>query len=410
MTCGLRRCSGTRGCICPKSSHTGPVFAGVAQTHSACSEYVAAIPEDVVKLFGYFDLDGDGKLDRSELANVLQELDAPYWTMKRVRQLFRAADLDHDQFISWHEFLKWVLLGGEEQQALRAALPALEGIRPTLEARLIEADTVDIMTTALKRAKPFFAAAELLNHQQRLEAMELLERFVQVTVVSPLSGETLLGPAKVSSTTMLKEIIDSLNPPRPYHVWQLIGLEDDDCVYDLLRTIKSICTGDSREVQLQVLARKAGSKGWRVRAQTTNSTWAWDVKTLVFNTDAGVQLGKDGTSCKVMHSGSVSDPEHGGIGGYAPENAFWRGSGWWGGRRGGDDNSFFIGLQCQNPANVTSVQLAQGDTHYATELSIECLNDTEEKWQVVHSCELQPRAWELETIEIPEHALFDALS
>lgn len=71
--------------------------------------------------------------------------------------------------------------------------------------------------------------------------------------------------------------------------------------------------------------------------------------------------GKELEADEVVQSGSVSDPEHGGIGGYEPENAIFR-DGIWGGRResyGDPPGPFYLGAKFLRPVEVGWVKWMQ---------------------------------------------------
>jgi dynein heavy chain len=139
-----------------------------------------AVPKDIARIFKILDKDGNGKLDRGELASVLEKLDGEYWNIKRIRTLFRAADVDRDQFISWPEFLKWIFSSGDEQRALLNAVPALGAIQAAEEQTILEhkatlaaAETVPSLVAALEAASPLLRAGDLQEHEKRLETMRL---------------------------------------------------------------------------------------------------------------------------------------------------------------------------------------------------------------------------------------------
>jgi len=130
---------------------------------------------------------------------------------------------------------------------------------------------------------------------------------------------------------------------------------------------------------------------WRVVAPTSRSGWAWDVRSLDFVANDGlVQLGDD---CKVIHSGSVSDEENGGVPGYKPENAFNSNRAWWGGRKSG--GQFYLGINCTRPKMLQSVQILQFGKHVADMVSLQRWDNSE--WTTVHQARLN-KSDEMETI------------
>ncbi|CAE8638429.1 unnamed protein product [Polarella glacialis] len=105
------------------------------------------------------------------------------------------------------------------------------------------------------------------------------------------------------------------------------------------------------------------SLGWRVAAQRTPQNYDWDVGLLIFNTAAGpLQIGGP-EGCEPIDSGSFSDAAFGGVAGYGSAQIFDKdvafSGGLWGGRSSG--SLFFVGLLCETPVVVHSVQIDQGN-------------------------------------------------
>jgi len=186
MACGLFRCRGKYGCQCTYVTVRAPpstrptAHAVREEIEKKLSDAVSeGVPDEVFKIFQYFDEDGNGKIDRGELASVLQKLDGEYWDMRRIRALFRAADLDRDQMISWSEFLDWIFKRGAEQQTLRSSLPALETLevfQPRKQkimsdhlASLRNAVTPEDFAARKEKAAPFFSAEEMRSHEQKFK-------------------------------------------------------------------------------------------------------------------------------------------------------------------------------------------------------------------------------------------------
>eukprot|EP00931_Biecheleriopsis_adriatica_P048525 TRINITY_DN28033_c0_g1_i1.p1 TRINITY_DN28033_c0_g1~~TRINITY_DN28033_c0_g1_i1.p1 ORF type:complete len:642 (+),score=114.95 TRINITY_DN28033_c0_g1_i1:70-1995(+) len=204
MAHGIRRPS-KRGSKFSSSESFGPDFGGVVGVPLAKpgAKSDAVVSEDVMKLFQLLDTDGNGMIDREELASVLSLLGA-YWTSRRIRNLFRAADVDRDQLISIAEFCNWIFSSGHDQQVLMSALPELQARkaaeqealeaaaaaeqerRSSHEASLVAARTVVSLTAALEAAESVFSAEELQEHRQRLETM----RLPYVITVTSLAGGT----------------------------------------------------------------------------------------------------------------------------------------------------------------------------------------------------------------------------
>ena len=89
---------------------------------------------------------------------------------------------------------------------------------------------------------------------------------------------------------------------------------------------------DREAQQTQLNAGVVSAKAWRVRALGgTQTGWAWDVFGVKFLDADGTWLNEGSP----IYSGSVSDPENGGVKGYEPENVLFRPGqgGLWGGRQ-----------------------------------------------------------------------------
>jgi len=62
----------------------------------------------IATAFRRFDLNGDGKITPQELGRVLQRLDGEFYTDSVVSQLLKTMDENHDGFINYEEFLRWI--------------------------------------------------------------------------------------------------------------------------------------------------------------------------------------------------------------------------------------------------------------------------------------------------------------
>ncbi|CAE8623842.1 unnamed protein product, partial [Polarella glacialis] len=120
--------------------------------------------------------------------------------------------------------------------------------------------------------------------------------------------------------------------------------------------------------------------GWRVAARKTPQNSVWDVGQLIFNTAAGPLKIGGPEGCEPIDSGSLSDPFFGGVPGYGSaqifdDNIFGRFSiGSWGGRS--NSSLLFVGLQCQTPVIVHSVQISQGDqlgAHWFAQIYVQAI-------------------------------------
>jgi len=132
------------------------------------------------------------------------------------------------------------------------------------------------------------------------------------------------------------------------------------------------------------------SFGFRLSAPTSSSGWAWDVRRVRFMLSPDQELVPGGASgCVTIESGSVDVP------GYAVQNAFAESTSWWGGRKDATSGLFFIGVECEGPREVTSVQLEQlQGGHHVTSVSLQ--EKTESGWRTIAAA--QPSKGVLETI------------
>lgn len=64
--------------------------------------------EKITRAFAYFDANGDGVIDRKELLDVLQCMDANFFTEDRVDRLLQEADVDCNGVIHYTEFIAWI--------------------------------------------------------------------------------------------------------------------------------------------------------------------------------------------------------------------------------------------------------------------------------------------------------------
>jgi NIMA (never in mitosis gene a)-related kinase len=73
----------------------------------------------VLEQFNRLDLNGDGVIDREELARMLKHLDSGVWTDELIDELLDAADVNKDSLIQVDEFVRWVF-GEKDTSGLEA--------------------------------------------------------------------------------------------------------------------------------------------------------------------------------------------------------------------------------------------------------------------------------------------------
>eukprot|EP00913_Durusdinium_trenchii_P000233 g214.t1 len=64
--------------------------------------------EQIKKIFGRFDLNGNGTIEVEELAVVFQVLAPRHWSQKAIKRLFDGMDLDEDGKVCFSEFIEWI--------------------------------------------------------------------------------------------------------------------------------------------------------------------------------------------------------------------------------------------------------------------------------------------------------------
>jgi len=99
---------------------------------------------------------------------------------------------------------------------------------------------------------------------------------------------------------------------------------------------------------------------WSIVAHSTGSDWAWDVVRVKFLTITGEELSPSTGGCHLVDSGHADVP------GYGPENAFANDQSWWGGRKDGASNQFYLGVACRGDHSVAAVQLWQRSGDHST--------------------------------------------
>lgn len=93
--------------------------------------------KDVTQVFRQFDANGDGRIDRKELAAVLYQLDPVKWTSRNATLLLMSVDRNNDGFVDYSEFVEWVAADGSEQTEFRSTtgMPRTRGELAALEEK-----------------------------------------------------------------------------------------------------------------------------------------------------------------------------------------------------------------------------------------------------------------------------------
>jgi len=80
----------------------------------------------IIEQFRLFDQDGNGGIDKDEMAMVLQVLEPDVWTDKQIKKLFKQADLNKDGKIQIEEFVSWAFAETPMSEELRTTMHELE--------------------------------------------------------------------------------------------------------------------------------------------------------------------------------------------------------------------------------------------------------------------------------------------
>eukprot|EP00927_Polykrikos_kofoidii_P000586 TRINITY_DN10213_c0_g2_i1.p1 TRINITY_DN10213_c0_g2~~TRINITY_DN10213_c0_g2_i1.p1 ORF type:complete len:445 (+),score=81.35 TRINITY_DN10213_c0_g2_i1:147-1481(+) len=95
-----------------------------------------ASKDEIIAVFRKFDTNGDGTIEKKELAELLMKLDAKMWSDKAVDTLLHSADLDCDGHINANEFIHYVFSDECGQAAFQTVFEVLP---ERLRTRLFEA-------------------------------------------------------------------------------------------------------------------------------------------------------------------------------------------------------------------------------------------------------------------------------
>lgn len=101
--------------------------------------------EKVCALFKSFDRNGDGAIDREELARLLDALDPSHWSDKKLDEMLREADLNVDGKIQYGEFTQWLFATGPDQNTF---FRSVRDLAPGLKDRVRAAQALQELSAA----------------------------------------------------------------------------------------------------------------------------------------------------------------------------------------------------------------------------------------------------------------------
>jgi len=84
------------------------------------------VKHEILDQFQRFDRNGDGVVDRQELAQVLRHLDATVWTDESIDQILKVVDVNCDGHIQFEEFLQWIFGNDKDTGVATRALDKID--------------------------------------------------------------------------------------------------------------------------------------------------------------------------------------------------------------------------------------------------------------------------------------------
>jgi len=107
--------------------------------------------DEVIALFGQFDKDGNGLIDKQDLAEVLMELKPSFWTNERLDLLLQQADKNGDGVIDYSEFVTWVFNTDPLPKAFRGQFRrTVTSLAHSADASILdESETLEVNASTL---------------------------------------------------------------------------------------------------------------------------------------------------------------------------------------------------------------------------------------------------------------------
>merc|ERR1719326_2660398 len=126
-----------------------------AEEHAIIETMETENARRIAKAFAFFDLNGDGVIDRREFMDVLSMLDSYFFNVATVDRLLEQADADGDGEVHYVEFAAW-LAGAHCDAVVRnffaASLAATSKEDFTLQAVAAGPDKDDLRVEPSRRA------------------------------------------------------------------------------------------------------------------------------------------------------------------------------------------------------------------------------------------------------------------
>lgn len=159
---------------------------------------------DVIRIFRHFDQNGNGEIEREELALVLRKLDPDVWTEEALDKLMALADTNGDGHIQYNEFVEWAYSStfAPYKSAFHRALPS--GL-PAVDASIVEQSMKEAKFQLFEKLMDMYLPAWILE-----DVWKTLKRDVVTKTLHPFLSSELF---KVFEET-------DLNSPVVAQLWR----------------------------------------------------------------------------------------------------------------------------------------------------------------------------------------------